>query len=155
MIRSATAKKTSKVRITEFLLGITPVIEFSKDQECGNCPTRMIWSINHKSKIQIDMNFSNCKWALWRIPKNIFCQNELWFTYCLGAVRQRTIDWANVDQDVCRNMASPGHNEWVNCLNCGIPPTRKPLKWRLNWLFIYILFLYINIHIINSYALPA
>ena len=29
----------------------------------------------------------------------------------LGAVRQQAITWADVDTDLCRHMASQGHNE--------------------------------------------
>ena len=31
----------------------------------------------------------------------------------LGAVRQQAITWANVDPDLCRHMASLGHNELI------------------------------------------
>ena len=37
-----------------------------------------------------------------------------WFRYWLGAVRQQAITWANVDPDLCRHMASPGHNEIIH-----------------------------------------
>ena len=29
--------------------------------------------------------------------------------------RQQAITWANVDQDLCRHMASLGHNELLHC----------------------------------------
>ena len=29
----------------------------------------------------------------------------------LGAIRQQAITWANVDPDLCRHVASLGHNE--------------------------------------------
>ena len=35
--------------------------------------------------------------------------NKQW----LGAVRQQAITWSSVDLDLCRRMASPGHNELI------------------------------------------
>ena len=37
--------------------------------------------------------------------------SQYWFRKWLGAVRQQTITWANVDLIPCRHMTSPGHNE--------------------------------------------
>ena len=37
--------------------------------------------------------------------------SQHWFRKWLGAVRQQAITWANVDPDLCRHTASPGHNE--------------------------------------------
>ena len=37
--------------------------------------------------------------------------NQHWFRLWLGAVRQQAITWASVDLDLCRHMASLGHNE--------------------------------------------
>ena len=37
--------------------------------------------------------------------------SQHWFRQWLGAVRQQAITWANVDQDLCRHMASLSHNE--------------------------------------------
>ena len=36
--------------------------------------------------------------------------SQHWFRQWLGAVRQQAITWANVDPDLCRHMASLGHN---------------------------------------------
>ena len=32
------------------------------------------------------------------------------------AVRQKAIKWVNIDPVLCRQMASPGHNELINCV---------------------------------------
>ena len=45
-----------------------------------------------------------CNWILLMI-----CQH--WFRKWPGAVRQQAITWASVDPDLCRQMASLGHNE--------------------------------------------
>ena len=37
-----------------------------------------------------------------------------WFRSWLGAVRQQAITWANFDPDLCRQMASLGHNELMD-----------------------------------------
>ena len=37
--------------------------------------------------------------------------SQHWFREWLGAVRQQAITWANVEPDLCRHMASLGHNE--------------------------------------------
>ena len=37
--------------------------------------------------------------------------SQHWFRLWLGALRQQAITWVNVDQVLCRHMASPGHNE--------------------------------------------
>ena len=37
--------------------------------------------------------------------------SECWFGYWLCAVRQQVINWANVEPDLCRHMASLAHNE--------------------------------------------
>ena len=39
--------------------------------------------------------------------------SQHWFRWWLGAVRQQAIIWANVDPDLCRHMASLGHNELI------------------------------------------
>ena len=39
-----------------------------------------------------------------------------WFRQWLGAIRQQAITWANVDPDICRHMASLGHNELTHCV---------------------------------------
>ena len=36
-----------------------------------------------------------------------------WIFLGHGAVREQTITWANVDPDLCRRMASKGHNELI------------------------------------------
>ena len=36
-----------------------------------------------------------------------------WFGIWLGAVRQQSITWANVDPDLCRHMPSLGHSELI------------------------------------------
>ena len=41
--------------------------------------------------------------------------SQRWFRYWLGAIRQQAITWANVDQDLCRHMASLGHIELTHC----------------------------------------
>ena len=38
--------------------------------------------------------------------------SQHWFRQWLGAVRQQAITWANVDPDLCRQMASLGLNFW-------------------------------------------
>ena len=38
-------------------------------------------------------------------------KSTLWFRQWLGAVRQQAITWTNVDQDMCRHLASLGLNE--------------------------------------------
>ena len=45
-----------------------------------------------------------------------YCQH--WFRLWLGAVRQQAITWANVDQCLCRHMASLGANELTYGTNC-------------------------------------
>ena len=45
-----------------------------------------------------------CKWILLMI-------SQCWFRLWLGAIRQLAITGANVDSDLCRHMASLGHNE--------------------------------------------
>ena len=37
--------------------------------------------------------------------------SQHWFGYWLGAVRQQSITWANIDTDLCHHMASLSHNE--------------------------------------------
>ena len=37
--------------------------------------------------------------------------DQHWFRLWFGAVRQQAITWANVDPDICRQMASLGLNE--------------------------------------------
>ena len=37
--------------------------------------------------------------------------SQHWFTQWLGAVRQQAITWANVDPDLCHQMASLGLNQ--------------------------------------------
>ena len=44
------------------------------------------------------------------MPKDRLMISQHWFKYWLGAVRQQAITWANVDSDLCRHMASLGHN---------------------------------------------
>ena len=39
--------------------------------------------------------------------------SQHWFRWWLGAVRQQTITWANVDSVSCRLMVSLGHNELI------------------------------------------
>ena len=39
--------------------------------------------------------------------------SQQWFGWYLGALRQQTITWANVDHNPCRHMASFGHNELI------------------------------------------
>ena len=34
------------------------------------------------------------------------------FVYWLGATSKQSMAWFNVDPDLCRYMASLGHNEW-------------------------------------------
>ena len=45
-----------------------------------------------------------CNWILLMISQH-------WLRKWLGAVRQQAITWANVDPNLCRHMASLGHNE--------------------------------------------
>ena len=51
--------------------------------------------------------------------------SQHWFRQRLGAVRQQAITWANVDQDICRLMASLGHNnetyQKISCWFIRIP----------------------------------
>ena len=44
---------------------------------------------------------------------NLLIISQHWFREWLGAVRQQAITWANVDLDLCRHMASLGHNELI------------------------------------------
>ena len=39
--------------------------------------------------------------------------HQHWFSLWLGAIRQQAITWANVNPDLCRHMASLGHNEFI------------------------------------------
>ena len=50
--------------------------------------------------------------------------SQYWVGWWLGAVRQQAITWAYVDPDLCRHMASLGHNE----LNS--------LKWKIGLFLI-------------------
>ena len=45
-----------------------------------------------------------CHWILLVISQH-------WIKWGIGTVRQLTITWANVNPDLCRNVASPGQNE--------------------------------------------
>ena len=50
-----------------------------------------------------------------------------------GAVRHQTITWANVDPDLCRHMASLGHNELILlCIGTCIPIAKMNCSW--DWL---------------------
>ena len=49
-------------------------------------------------------------------------KNQHLYRFCLGAVRQQAITWANVDPDICRNMASL----WQNL--CMVPKTNQPIS---------------------------
>ena len=40
---------------------------------------------------------------------------QCWFRQWLGAIRQQVTTWANVDIDLCRHMASQGHNKSNYC----------------------------------------
>ena len=48
--------------------------------------------------------------------RNLLMISQHWFRYWLGAVRQQAITWANVDPDLCRRMASLGHNKHVRLI---------------------------------------
>ena len=48
-------------------------------------------------------------WPLWNYRHVIFKQ-----ILVIGAVRQQAITWANVDPDLYRHLASPGHSELSN-----------------------------------------
>ena len=45
------------------------------------------------------------------LTRNSLVMSQHWFKLWLGAIRQQAITWANVDPDVCRHLASLGHNE--------------------------------------------
>ena len=66
--------------------------------------------------------------------------SQHWFRQWLGAVRQQAITWANVDPDLCRQMASLGHNEltmscerfWLLCSAFNLLNSSVILKyWKL------------------------
>ena len=49
---------------------------------------------------------NECYWTLLMLSQH-------WFRQWLGAIRQRTIAWASIDQDLCCHMVSLGHNESI------------------------------------------
>ena len=54
----------------------------------------------------VELPLYECHWASLMISQH-------WLRQWLGAVRQQAITWANVDPDLCRHMASLGHNELI------------------------------------------
>ena len=81
--------------------------------------------VNSLAPGRFERNFiwANWSWFSWlghlslvKLPLDkrywsIFTISKHWFRQWLGAVSQQAITWANVDQDLCRHMASLGHNE--------------------------------------------
>ena len=64
-------------------------------------------------------NFSNGwpRYLMWNCPQVIVTEpqslmtSQHWFKQWLGAIRQKAITGTKVDPDLCRHMASLGHNE--------------------------------------------
>ena len=59
--------------------------------------------------------------------KTLVMISQHWFRLWLDAVRQQAITWANVDSDLCRHIASLGHNEliWIETRIYAIEPQRS------------------------------
>ena len=73
----------------------------------GRC--KKSWKISSSKPILGKCNWCfYCGTGLGWMP--IF-SSQHWFRLWLGAVRQQAITWANVDQCLCRHMASLGANE--------------------------------------------
>ena len=68
--------------------------------------------------------------------KTLLMISQHWFRWWLGAVRQQAITWANVDPDLCCQMASLGLSElmcglpWVNLMVAGalVPNVYAPVE---------------------------
>ena len=65
---------------------------------------------------------NECRWT-------ILTMSEHWFRQWLGAVRPKTIAWANVAPDLCHHMAWLGHNELKS---------RFRTDYHKRWICLYI-----------------
>ena len=63
----------------------------------------LIWQCNWLLVSLVTMLSDECQWTLLTIRQH-------WYRQWLGAFRQQAITWANVDPDLCRDMASMGHS---------------------------------------------
>ena len=83
---------------------------------------RWIWTHWHMEDVAavLRLKFSNSSYRIvaWKIPVKLFwCECHLislmrskhWFRWWLGAVWQQAIDWAYVDPDLYRHIATLGH----------------------------------------------
>ena len=110
------------------------VTEGSKDTEWCEIPRDLarhlthLWSLGDLGTI-LNMQFSmllywvvsSCRLIM--MPSDechdaLLLMRQYWQRWWLGAVRQQPITCANVDQDITRHMASPGHDE-LYLLNYG------------------------------------
>ena len=92
---------------------------------------RNVKSIILKFPIQNSSLGTHCKIALRWMPENPTSGNST-LVQMLGVIRQQVITWANVSTNLCRHMASLGHN-WLRPRQNGQHFADDTFKSFLDW----------------------